>query len=79
MSKRMFAIIKGTHTQAMDAAQKHGVFFDHAETVGTDIYAWADARHERNIVRWFCEATDSPYPVGTCLFYSTPRAEECIQ
>lgn len=83
MSKTFNVLIKGTASQAAEAMTQRDIPYvyviqvlNDAEHHRDECRAVIDSIHFEKVVAWFCEPGAAPFPVGTCLLYSTPAKED---
>ena len=69
--KPVTVVVKGNRFQAASEAAKRGIPFvfvteawDGGNTIGH-----VPETFLQDVVRWFLDITDGPYPIGTCLWY----------
>lgn len=68
----MFLIIKGSLSEAIEAAKVRGIALI-GESAGTygSIYCHCDASHESIVREWFNEPGNAPFPAGSLLFFNS--------
>jgi hypothetical protein len=69
-------IIKGDMVAAALAASAHSVKLCsmHMHPRFRECIAYADSTALRNVVAWFCEPGEAPFPDGALTFYSQGHA-----
>lgn len=72
------AIIKGNELQARQACVQRGLgWLGRVKEINAhESKVTFPNRHFNAVVEWFCEPNEgAPYPIGTCLLYSTKKEE----
>lgn len=68
----LMCIVKGLPLVALTAARDRGlpaeILREHPRFAETQLLVPDEYRAE--VVRWFCETAEAPFPVGTLLFYT---------